>query len=327
MLFAYYTLLSPPAPSSVALAAGQPPEEPATIVVWEGDSLHKVAAMLQKEGLIRSQWLFAWYARRTHRDFVRPGRYRIPRGLDADALLALLGQGARKKATVRIPRGAPIFEIDALLAAQHIIRPGSLVALQKEEELEGRLFPGSYTFLTESSARAVAARLVRNFNAHTGKLLGSLSKEARERVITIASILEKEVHGFEEMRTVAGIIEKRLAHRMPLQMDATICYIKHQQAFLGGKKIASCAPILLVDLKLKSPYNTYLNRGLPPGPIGNPGISAIRAALAPKPSPHWYYLSDPATGRTVFSKTFNEHKSNKRKFLQGRGVSLYRERR
>ncbi|RME59974.1 endolytic transglycosylase MltG [Candidatus Parcubacteria bacterium] len=323
-IFVYYTLLLPPDSPSVALAAEQPQEQFATITVWEEDDFSQVAAELKEKGLIRSQLLFEWYARSTGRDLVRPGTYRIPRGLDADMLLTLLGRGARKKVTVRIPRGATIFEIDTLLASRHIIRPGSLVALQKNGKIEGKLFPDTYSFFTESSARTVAIRMIHNFAAHTEKIFGNLSRAARERTLTIASILEREVHGFEEMRTVAGIIERRLAHRMPLQMDATICYIKHQQAFFAGKEIASCAPILLVDLKLKSPYNTYLNRGLPPGPIGNPGISAIRAALSPKSSPYWYYLSDPITGRTVFSKTFDEHKSNKRKFLQGRGVSLYR---
>jgi UPF0755 protein len=101
---------------------------------------------------------------------------------------------------------------------------------------------------------------------------------------------------------------------MPLQVDATLCYLKEREEFTNGRQ-ARCAPIGALDLEKDSPYNTYLYRGLPPGPIGNPGLASIDAAMEPERSPYLYYLSDPATKKTIFARTFDEHYANKLKFL------------
>ncbi|MDD5433577.1 MAG: endolytic transglycosylase MltG, partial [Candidatus Pacebacteria bacterium] len=116
---------------------------------------------------------------------------------------------------------------------------------------------------------------------------------------------EKEVKGYQDKQIVAGILWKRLQEDWPLQVDSTINYA------LGD----SGAKLSLDDLQFDSPYNTYRNNGLPPGPICNPGLESIKAAIYYQDSPYWYYLSA-KNGQTIFSKTFNQHVAAKAKYLR-----------
>src|SRR3989344_6352885 len=142
------------------------------------------------------------------------------------------------------------------------------------------------------------------FNAYVVSLLAG--RPDMYKVLTIASMLEKEVPHFEDRKIVAGIFEKRLEAGWPLQVYAALCY----------KKPGKCHPLGALDLKRDSPYNTYLYKGLPPTPISNPGLEAIKAALAPQKSSNWFYLSDPETGNTVFAETLDEHNKNRPHYLK-----------
>ena len=155
------------------------------------------------------------------------------------------------------------------------------------------------------------------------KLTQDLRKEISRQsktifeIVTMASMLEKEVKDFEAKKLVSGILWKRLENGISLQVDATITY-------LAGKKtthpegVASRpygARISIEDLQIDSPYNTYKYKGLPLGPISNPGLESILAAIYPKESDFWYYLSTP-DGKTIFSKTLQEHNLAKAKYLR-----------
>ena len=124
-------------------------------------------------------------------------------------------------------------------------------------------------------------------------------------IVTLASLIEREVRTQEDMKMVSGILWRRLQLGIPLQVDAAIVY-------LTGKKTGE---VTYDDLKIESPYNTYLHRGLPPRPIANPGLNALIAAIYPAESDYLYYLSKP-TGETVFSKTLEEHNTAKAKYLK-----------
>ena len=128
--------------------------------------------------------------------------------------------------------------------------------------------------------------------------------------IIMASLIEREVVSEEDRRLVSGILWKRLDAGIPLQIDATLVYIKNQESGVRNQGNTISAK----DKKTDSPYNTYLYRGLPAGPISNPGLSAIKAAISPKESPYFYYLSTP-DGRTIFSQTLEEHNLAKAKYL------------
>jgi UPF0755 protein len=146
-----------------------------------------------------------------------------------------------------------------------------------------------------------------NFNKKLSiKMREDIKKQGKTifEIITLASIIEKEVSKEEDRKIVAGIFYKRLKQGIHLESCATINYI------LGNNK----KQLSFEDTRVESPYNTYLNKGLPPGPISNPGIFAIKAAIYPQETDYLFFLSKP-TGETVFSKTFEEHNKNKRKWL------------
>ena len=157
----------------------------------------------------------------------------------------------------------------------------------------------------------VVEKFLANFNQKALPLLNRDPHHIGENLI-LASILEKEIPDFEEQRLVSGILRKRLSAGIPLQVDAAICYIKEQK--YGRDK--SCYPLSPSDFKIDSPHNTYLYAGWPKGPIGNPGLRSIQAATNPAPSDYWYYLSDPRTKKTIFSKTFEDHALKKARYLR-----------
>lgn len=241
------------------------------------------------------------------------------------ALLALLGaaglftarvvvpavrQWLNPEVSVTLPEGLTAGEIDRILADAGIVPEGSVLAIAERDQREGYLFPDTYRFHRDTDPEEVVARLVATFEEKAAPILADMPAGARRAVI-IASLLEREVPDPADQRVVSGIIEKRILEGMPLQIDATLCYVKKLESL-----DSSCYPITSVDLTNASPYNTYLYRGLPPGPIGNPGASALRASIDPQPSPYWFYLSDPATSRTIFSATNEEHERNKDRYLR-----------
>ena len=174
--------------------------------------------------------------------------------------------------------------------------------------LEGYLFPDTYEIFFEEGIEDIVRRMLDNFDR---KLTLELKEEIASQkksifeIVTMASLIEKEVRTIEDKKIVSGILWKRLKSRMPLQVDATISYIT-------GRKTTE---ITKEELKINSPYNTYKYKGLPLGPICNPGLESIKAAIYPKQSEYWFYLSTPE-GETIFSKTLREHNEAITKYLR-----------
>lgn len=222
------------------------------------------------------------------------------------------------KRTITVPEGLNSSQVDRLLFENQVIsEEGSLASLsprkfseywflEDAESLEGFLFPDTYEFYEQSSPEVVARKFLENWNEKASVLF--ISKESVMDQVITASIVEKEIHDNQtERATAAGIVYKRIREGMPLQMDATLCYIKDK---------FGCGRVIPSDKEADSLYNTYKNKGLPPGPISNPGLSAIKAAIFPKSSEYWYFISDPETGKTVFAKTLDEHTQNIVKYLR-----------
>ncbi len=178
----------------------------------------------------------------------------------------------------------------------------------RDKGLEGYLFPDTYRVYKNASCQDILSKLLNNFDK---KISAEMRKDIRSQhrsifeIITMASIIEKEVVSADDMKRVSGIFWDRIKHGQALESCATLAYILGE-----NKKQYSYS-----DTQTDSPYNTYLNRGLPPGPIANPGLNAIQAAIYPNYTDYNYFLTDPHTGNTVWSKTFAEHKRNKRKYL------------
>lgn len=291
-----------------------PRAETVMITVEPGAGLSEIAGILKTENLIRSPKAFAvvayftGWSRNLH-----PGTYEIPPRLGTTEVLERLASGLGREATVVIPEGSNVYDIDQALAARRVTPKGEFAAFALREGLEGKLFPDTYRFYFDSTPEAAAARMTEIFADRVLPLFAESDSEELRETLILASILEREVPEFEDQRIVAGLLLKRLEAGMPLQVDASVCYAKRLKT--GGE---DCYPVTVLDTRNSHDYNTYTNTGWPPGPIGNPGISAVKAALSPVKSPYWYYLSDPATKKTIFAKDLEEHEANRSEYLLSR---------
>ncbi|MEK9183616.1 MAG: endolytic transglycosylase MltG [Patescibacteria group bacterium] len=199
-----------------------------------------------------------------------------------------------KMTRVTIPEGSTLKSIAEIFSSFENFNKKNFLTATKN--LEGYLFPDTYFFSPYASTDEITKIMRNNFKNKVGDI--------GPEVIIMASLIEKEVANKSDRRIVSGILWKRLNIGMPLQVDAIFPYII-------GKKSFELTP---EDLKIDSPYNTYLHKGLPPYPIASPGLDAIEAALNPVNSAYFYYLSD-KEGNTHYAVSLDEHKTNKRKYL------------
>lgn len=281
LVCAYVFLFSPPVPFS----AGK------VLAVESGQSVSSIAAELHTLGALRSPFVFKVFAKLF--GGAQAGWYGLDISENAVSLAWRVSHGETRLATnkITVPEGSSVREVSELVG----------VVLSKNEE--GFLFPDTYYFLPGTQEDVIVDRMHARYEEVVAPLRPQItaSGHSEKEIITMASILEKEARLPETRRIVAGILWKRIALGMPLQVDAVFGYIKNIDTFHPT----------LDDLKIDSPYNTYLNRGLPPGPINNPGEDAIRAALEPTKSPYLYYLTG-KDGTMHYAKTFDEHVANKR---------------
>ncbi|MEE8404610.1 MAG: endolytic transglycosylase MltG [candidate division Zixibacteria bacterium] len=283
-----------------------------TVIVRQGNSFKSVTGQLVEGGVLSSKVMLKISARIFGVDKrLIPGRYDFTGKNSYFSVLKKLGQGDFVRIKVTIPEGATIWETTALLADSLKFESDSLKALNKETKflaeqelpyLEGYLFPETYYFPWGSSAREAAAIMVKQYRSMTDSLwpeqiVASLTKE---EIIILASIIEAETGDGNERELVSSVYHNRLKKKMKLDADPTVIY------GLGGLKRS----LWLKDLKKKTPYNTYLKRGLPPTPINSPGLAAIKAALYPAESDYYYFVADNG-GKHLFSKTNAEHNRNR----------------
>ncbi len=208
--------------------------------------------------------------------------------------------------TVTVPEGYTVRQIGKLLADSHLFSEEAFVGSALSEE--GYLFPDTYRFYKDATPEEVIQKMKENFERKlTPEIRAEIlhQKHTLADGIIMASIVEEEAQTLEDKKIIAGILWKRIKERIGLQVDATLTY-------LLGK---TSAELTESDLRLDSPYNTYKYRGLPKGPISNPGLDTILATVYPTPSSYYYYLSD-KDGVMHYAKTFEEHKQNKFKYLR-----------
>jgi UPF0755 protein len=175
--------------------------------------------------------------------------------------------------------------------------------------LEGYIFPDTYYVQSGSTIEDVVTKILQNFgNKLTTQMQNDIQSQGKSiyQIITMASIIEKEVKSLNDKKIVSGVLWKRLSIGQPLQADATVLYALQMQ---------SADKVYKKYTEVDSPYNTYKYKGLPFGPISNPGLDSIIAAIYPTQTSYWYYLSKP-DGTTVFSKTLEEHNIAKAKYLR-----------
>ncbi len=293
------------------------PAEGTAFVIEKGESLGAVAHSLADQNLVMSRYLFVAYAIFTgqERNF-KAGEYIIPPRPSIGRLVRAFaeGKGASEDITVTIPEGTNLADLGKILSKSGLpVKTGDFLG-PSMLKLEGYLFPDTYRFNPGSQAGEIMEAMRNNFDEKVRQAHPTILESRLRRTVIIASILEKEVRNQRDMKLVAGIIEKRLARNMPLEIDATVTYGACEPKFLAGQYCDVSLANIIDNLKVGTLYNTYVNKGLPAGPISNPGLVAIEAALNSEKSDYLYYLSAP-DGTTIFSKTGAEHEKARAKYL------------
>ena len=296
--------------------------------VAKGESVKEIAQNLKNAGLIKSKLYFEIYVwQKGWQSKFQAGEYILNPTLTIREIVKVFveGETLSKERTIKIIEGWNLVDIAKYLEKEGIAASGEFLKAGKNNignyakygflkgrpdgsSLEGYLFPDTYRVFKDAELNDIIGKMLSNFDKKlTAETRSEIDKQGKTiyEIITMASLLEKEVKTEEDMKIVSGIFWDRIKNGQALESCATLAYI------LGENK----PRYSLEDTKINSPYNTYQNRGLPPGPISNPGLKAIRAAIYPTFTDYNYFLTDPETGKTIFSKTFAEHTQNKAKYL------------
>jgi UPF0755 protein len=276
-----------------------------TVTVKDGDTIDDISMKLANERFIQSPLLFKLVARHLKADTaIQAGTYTFEEPYTTYELVRLLSEGRGNKPLVRLtfPEGYSVQ--DWSLYTEDLFAPYDSTSLL---ELEGRLFPDTYFVSPDEPVATLIERMKGHYEATVGPLRPRMEERGytEYEIVTFASVLEREANNETSMRMVAGILENRLRDDMPLQVDAVFEY------HIGK----GSSELTIEDLQTDTPYNTYTNKGLPPAPIGNPGLMAIEAVLNPTPSDFYYYLTG-NDGEFYYAKTFEEHKVNKARYLR-----------
>ena len=279
--------------------------------IRKGSPFREAADTLAAHNVVRLPRLFAIYARlRGHDRTLRTGTYVLRRGLSWEGILSALRSGRGVIHQVTIPEGFTIAQMTPLLAEALELDAGAINAAVRDSALlqrldipsgtlEGYLYPDTYAFPDRATAREAVLTMVERFEkAWKPEWDEELRHKAMSRhaLVTLASIVEREVAHREEGPVIAAVYLNRLKARIPLQADPTVQYA------LGKKP----GRVLYRDLRVKSPYNTYLNPGLPPGPIASPGMASLKASIFPAKVSFRFFVAAP-DGHHEFRRTYKEH--------------------
>jgi UPF0755 protein len=288
------------------------------VLVPKGSPFPEVVGIFREGGILphplvfRALVMITSTARRLHY-----GEYAFPTPPSTYDVWRRLVDGDVINYTVLVPPGANIYDVAAQIEAIKLAKAKAFLAAAASpavlgrleipgESAEGYLFPDKYIFVKPVTPEEIVDRMVREFRRNVPPDAEKRAGEAGlslHQVVTIASIIEKEAGLEEEKPIVSAVIRRRLALGMPLQMDPTVIYeVKRFDGTVTRK-----------DLRAEGPYNTYLNRGLPPGPIANPGLAALNAALNPSKADYLYFVSR-NDGSHTFSRTLAEHNRAVEKF-------------
>jgi UPF0755 protein len=278
-----------------------------------------IAALLEEHRIIRSRYAFdLWHVLRG--GTLKAGEYRFDGPATLAAVYNRLVRGDVYTRTVTIPEGFNLFDIAQAVQDAQLGSKESFLAAAKQDvaliadldpgakNLEGYLFPDTYRFQRHQPPSQLLAAMVRRFRQSSA----SIGLEGDDhRIVTLASLVEKETPVAEDRPLVASVLENRLAKDMPLMTDPTVIYAALLEKQYRGAIYQS-------DLKRDSAYNTYRHSGLPPGPICSPGIASLQAAMHPKESQFLYFVADASgSGHSRFATTLEEHERNVSAYRRG----------
>ncbi|MBZ5501387.1 MAG: endolytic transglycosylase MltG [Acidobacteriia bacterium] len=283
-----------------------------------GTSRWKIAGILRRNSIIRSRVAFALFSEWHFRHALEAGEYLFDRPVDSREVFWKITKGQIFVRTVTIPEGWTMYDVAGELERQELCSREEFLGVAQDpspiadlapqaKSLEGFLFPSTYKFTRHTSCAQIAKRMVQDFRTVWGTLGSGGPPELAagwtpEQMVTLASLVERETPKPEERPLVAGVFCNRLRRGYPLQCDPTVQYAME----LAGHAEKN---VRAGDLRVDSPYNTYRHRGLPPGPIANPGEASLRAALAPAQTDFMYFVANDQGGH-FFSRTLAEHNHN-----------------
>jgi UPF0755 protein len=304
-----------------------------------GTSRWNIANLLQHSGVIHSRLAFLILSERHHRWVMQAGEYMFDQSVTPRQVFAQIVGGHIFVHVVVVPEGWTMFDIAAELERQRLCTKAEFLSVvgnpslvrdiaPKAKDLEGFLFPSTYQFSRSASPEEMAATMVREFREEWSKIqttaqpnpaVGGTNHDPAPRsipatqptlspveVVTLASLVERETPQPQERPVIASVFYNRLKLGLPLQCDPTVQYALD----LAGRPTPK---VTAEDLHIQSPYNTYLHRGLPPGPIANPGDASLRAAFHPAQTHYLYFVAN-GSGGHFFSSTLQEHNRNVQKY-------------
>ena len=297
-----------------AVQRGSDEQSKVYIRIAPGMDAERIGAILKQHGVIDSEYTFRMMAKINGFDSrFKTGDYQLHKHMENKEVLTVLVNGQTTTLKVTIPEGYSVEQIARTLEEKGIVKAKDFernaegfksydymtTNSETKYRVEGFLFPDTYEIAGDFSSEDIMQMMVKQFDTE-------LTAEMRERaesmglsirqLVILASLVEKEAQVEEDRPIIAQVFINRLKKEMPLQSCATIQYI------LGNPK----AELSIQDTKIESPYNTYLHRGLPPGPIANPGIASIKAVLYSEPTEYLYFVAD-KNGKHHFSRTYEEH--------------------
>jgi UPF0755 protein len=293
----------------------------AYVDIPRGASQRTIARLLAENGVVRSRIAFEFFCRLRNGRNMEAGEYFFDRPVTAFAVYDAIANGRVFVKEFVIPEGFTMFDIADLAASEGFLTRAEFLAAARDPStirdiagsapsLEGFLFPATYEFPRHMTGKDMTAAMVKKFRQEwlTLPTEGAPLHQTIQDTVTLASLVERETPRPEERPHVAGVFENRLRIGQPLQCDPTVAYALTLAGAYTGKLDGG-------DLRFSSPYNTYQNRGLPPGPIANPGEAALRAALDPPPTDDLYFVANTEGGH-FFSKTLEEHNRNVARYRQ-----------
>lgn len=293
--------------------------------IKKGEGNEKIAQNLKEKGLISQKIYFFYYVKfRGVSSKIMPGEYSLSGTMTIPEIVRVITDSEEKFLKITFPEGFTAEQMAERLSANDFSgseflkiakNPGdfkkrySYLTDEKVKTLEGYLFPDTYFFKKDMKIEDVVGRMLDTFDERLDEKmrLDILNqKKSINEIVIMASIIEREVQTAEDMKIASGIFWKRLADGQRLQSDAPLSYILNDKEDSHSGK----------DLEFDSPYNTYKYVGLPPGPISNPGKNALLGAIYPAETAYYYFLTTSKDGikKVIYSKTFEEHVANKRKY-------------
>ena len=300
-------------------------EDGKSFEIKKGEGSAEIAEKLKNDNLIAGKLYFYYYVQ-SHKlkSKIMPGVYSLSGNMTIPEITQIITNPERQFIKITFPEGFTAEQMAERLTEKGLDGKGFLEIVKNPENfkkrysyltpenvrtLEGYLFPDTYFFKPETSAENIVGRLLDTFDQKlSDQMREDISKQGKsiDEIVIMASIVEKEVQVASDMKIVSGIFWNRIENEQRLQSDAPLSYVlKDNNDQHSGK-----------DLELDSPYNTYRYAGLPPGPISNPGLNALTAAVYPKDSSYNYFLTVTIDGerKVIYSRTFDEHKANRQKY-------------